>query len=80
MSLKNQGILKRIILIKTVVLFALFLPVNTMALEVYSFVTNGCDFETGLVVNTDEEHVFILNTEGMLKKVKRGKIESNIGL
>ena len=75
MSFKNQGSLKRIILIKTVVLIALLLPANTMALEVYSFVTNGCNFETGLVVNTDEEHVFILNTEGMLKKVERGEIE-----
>jgi len=75
MSFKNQGSLKRIILIKTVVLIALLLPANTMALEVYSFVTNGCNFETGLVVNTDEEHVFILNTEGILKKVERGEIE-----
>ena len=75
MSSKNQGSLNKIILIKTVVLFALLLPANTMALEIYSFVTNGCDFETGLVVNTNDEHVFILNTEGMLKKVERGEIE-----
>lgn len=75
MSFKNQGRLKRIIIIKTVVLIALLLPANTMALEVYSFVTNGCNFETGLVVNTDEEHVYMLNIDGILAKVKRVNIE-----
>ena len=57
------------------VLITLFLPINTKALEIYSFVTNGCDSETGLVVNTDEEHVYILNIDGILSKVKRVNIE-----
>ena len=45
------------ILIKIVVLITLFIPKNIKALEIYSFVTNGGDSETGLVINTDEEHV-----------------------
>ena len=57
------------------VLITVFLPTNTMALEVYSFVTDGCNFETGLVINTDEENVYMLNINGMLAKVKRVNIE-----
>jgi hypothetical protein len=46
-----------------------------MAMEVYSFVTDGCNFETGLVINTDDEFVYMLNINGMLAKVKRVNIE-----
>ena len=75
MRLNYQSSLKRTILIKIVVLISLFIPKETMGLEIYSFVTNGCDSETGLVVNTDEEHVYMLNIDGILAKVKRVNIE-----
>ena len=75
MLFNYQSLLKRIILIKIVVLITLFLPTNTIALEVYSFVTDGCNFETGLVINTDDEFVYMLNINGMLAKVKRVNIE-----
>ena len=75
MFFKNKKSLHRLILTKFLLLIVIFCPANSIAIEIYSLVTNNCDLQTGLVVNADENDVFLLNIKGNLSKVKREKIE-----
>ncbi len=50
-------------------------PSESFALEVYTVITNGCEPQTGLIVNTDDDNAYILNLEGELAVVKRGEID-----
>ncbi|MGK5093944.1 hypothetical protein WDW89_18265 [Deltaproteobacteria bacterium TL4] len=50
-------------------------PGTSSALEVYTLIKNGCEPETGLIVNTDDDHVYMLNLEGKLAVLQRKDVE-----
>lgn len=55
--------------------FQCIVPVCASALEVYTLMKNGCERETGLIINTDEENVHMLNMDGKLVVQKRKEID-----
>lgn len=45
------------------------------ALELYTIIKNGCEPETGLIINTDNSSVYMLNLEGKLSVVDRSETD-----
>ena len=49
---------------------------NLSALELYQFTNGSCDVQTGLVLNTDQEKVYILGTNGHIQSFDRDNIQN----
>jgi len=49
---------------------------NLAALELYQFKNGNCDIQTGLVLNTDQEKVYILDTNGQIQSFERDNIQN----
>lgn len=58
-----------------ILLLTLLLPIQIQAIELYSLVMNGCETKVGLIVNTDENEVHILDVDGGLSILNRKDIE-----
>ena len=57
-----------------VLLTNLLLPTLCEAIEVYRFITKSCDVQTGLVVQTDNTNIGLLNTSGKYVSLPRSAI------
>jgi hypothetical protein len=53
----------------------LLIPDRSYALEVYSMIINGCDAETGLIVDADDKSIHMLTLDGNLAELRRNDIE-----
>ena len=49
---------------------------NLSALELYQFTNGSCDIQTGLVLNTDQDKVYILGTNGHIQSFDRDNIQN----
>ncbi len=50
-------------------------PEKLYGLELYTLIKNGCEPETGLIINTDDLNVYMLNLDGKMAVVKRSEAD-----
>lgn len=55
---------------------ALSLAISAHATEIYSIVENSCVIQTGLILNSDQEALTMLNLKGESVRIQRGDIKS----
>lgn len=64
----------RFLIFKLSMCLFFFYSVSGFGLEIYRFADSKCGFETGLIVDADEQNIFILSTEGVFRAIFRTNI------
>ena len=55
--------------------YALFFNKTLEAIEIYRFIKEGCSQTIGLIINTDQNNMYILSIHGKLKKISKQDIK-----
>jgi len=74
--MKKLQVFSQITFLLFLLAIGLVLKENLAALELYQFKNGNCDIQTGLVLNTDQYKVYILDTTGHIQSFDRDNIQN----